>query len=451
MLKFDIKNRLKLDKKGNSKNLANSEKESEDNLKTEMIVSLLKKGAKSNITEDPVTFVDLDSNPIVQTSESPTPQKQEQKIPEKPQVAVVKETLQAAIVKETLQTAIVEEKSKSQVVEQKLSEMNSTSTDSNKITKLIKSIENSEEKMISPFIDMNQGLIVYPILDQIGEEPTNLELLEKLASPSFDILEKVTYERLAVCPKHPESLAVNIRLYCPGCNSMDITKLHLIEHRRCGYISENTNFETQPDGSIRKCPSCKKEIRNMSKEIATPAMWYTCNGCKEKFDDVSIKLHCRKFNHDFDTNQSHTIVIPGFRLKNLADTSNSSISPILNQLKSLLKSYGFSAQENFNVTGKSGNPHRINIYGEDEHKRTVFIFIKNPNAESDNSELNSKIIEVLDTSPSVAILIGFPSISEKAKSITSNYNISLVTNKDPQEILNSINKIMDEKLPKIES
>ena len=451
MLKFDIKNRLKLDKKGNSKNLADSEKESEDNLKTEMIASLLKKGAKSNIAEDPVTFVDLESNPIVQTSESPTPQKQEQKIPEKPQVAVVKETLQAAIVKETLQTAIVEEKSKSQVVEQKLSEMNTTSTDSNKITKLIKSIENSEEKMISPFIDMNQGLIIYPILDQIGEEPTNLELLEKLASPSFDILEKVTYERLAVCPKHPESLAVNIRLYCPGCNSMDITKLHLIEHRRCGYISENTNFETQPDGSIRKCPSCKKEIRNMAKEIAMPAMWYTCNGCREKFDDVSIKLHCRKFNHDFDTNQSHTIVIPGFRLKNLADTSNSSISPILNQLKSLLKSYGFSAQENFNVTGKSGNPHRINIYGADEHKRTVFIFIKNPNAESDNSELNSKIIEVLDTSPSVAILIGFPSISEKAKSITSNYNISLVTNKDPQEILNSINRIMDEKLPKIES
>jgi hypothetical protein len=117
----------------------------------------------------------------------------------------------------------------------------------------------------------------------------------------------------------------------------------------------------------------------------------------------------------------------------------------------LLKSYGFSAQENFNVTGKSGNPHRINIYGEDDHKRTVFIIIKNPNADSDNSELNSKIIEVLDTSPSVAILIGFPSISEKAKSITSNYNISLVTNNDPQEILNSINKIMDEKLPKIES
>ena len=117
----------------------------------------------------------------------------------------------------------------------------------------------------------------------------------------------------------------------------------------------------------------------------------------------------------------------------------------------MLKSYGFSAEENFTVNGKSGNRHNVNVYGADEHKRTVFIFIKNPNAESDASELNSKIIEVLDTSPTVAILIGFPSISEKAKSITSNYNISLVTQQDPQEILTSINRILDDRLPKIES
>jgi hypothetical protein len=50
----------------------------------------------------------------------------------------------------------------------------------------------------------------------------------------------------------------------------------------------------------------------------------------------------------------------------------------------------------------------------------------------------------------VAILIGFPSISEKAKSITSSYNISLVTKQDPQEILTSIDRILSEKVPKIE-
>jgi hypothetical protein len=103
------------------------------------------------------------------------------------------------------------------------------------------------------------------------------------------------------------------------------------------------------------------------------------------------------------------------------------------------------------MTGKSGNHYRINIFGEDEYRRTVFIYIKNPNAESDNSELNSKIIEVLDTSPTVTILIGFPSISEKAKAITSNYNISLITEQTPEGILSSIKDILSEKVPKLES
>ncbi len=442
MLKFDIKNKLKFENKDKKNNLESSDKETENDLKTEMIASILRRNSNSNQDDQPVTFVDI--------GEDQLDAKLTSKVTEKPQAKII-EANQEEKVNENTQKTVKPATQAEVIVEIPSEKIKGSSTETSKITKLIKSMENSKEKMIVPYIDMNQGLITYPILDEIGEEPTNLELLEKLASPSFDILEKVTYERMAVCPQHPESLAVNIRLLCPGCNSMDISKLHLIEHKRCGYISENTNFETAPDGSIAQCPSCKKQIRNSKVEIAMPAMWYTCNGCKQKFDDVSIKLHCRKFNHDFDTNQSHTIVVPGYRLMNLADATNSSISPILDQLKNLLKSYGFSAEENFNVTGKSGNQHRINIYGVDNHNRTVFIFIKNPNADTDASELNSRIIEVLDTSPSVAILIGYPSISEKAKAITSNYNISLLNKQDPQEILISINKILDERVPKLES
>jgi hypothetical protein len=394
-LKFDIKNRLKFENKVNKNNSESSEKETENDLKSEMIASILRRNSNTKEGAQPVTFVDIEGEPMDASQAS--------QVEEKPQAKIIEPKPQVKVQENPQKT--VETSPQTQVtIEKPLEKIKGTSTETNKITKLIKSMENSKEKMITPYIDMNQGLITYPILDQIGEEPSNLELLDKLTSPSFDILEKVTCERLAVCPEHPESLAVNVRLLCPGCNSMDIAKLHLIEHKRCGYISENTNFETAPDGSIAQCPSCKKQIRNSKTEIAMPAMWYTCNGCKQKFDDVTIKLHCRKFNHDFDTNKSHTIVVPGYRLKNLADASNSSISPILDQLKSLLKSYGFSAEENFSVTGKSGNPHRINIYGADDNNRTVFIFIKNPNGDSDASELNSKIIEVLDTSPTVAIL-----------------------------------------------
>jgi len=436
MLKFDFKNKFKNEKSSSD---IDSEKETEANLKTGMIASILKGGITGD-EDRTVTFADLNAvdeklQPKVAkvteptTAESPATKLHEQMISKLETKQLNPKTIQKPELKKSSKTI---------------------SPESEKISKLISIIETSQEKLIAPSIILDQGKILYPLLNQIGEESDNLDFLEKLASPNFDILERFVYERLMVCNEHPESMSTSVRLNCPHCASTDISKLQLIEHRRCGYISENKNFEITQDGKIVQCPSCKKQIKDEQKEIARPAMWYTCNECKDKFDDVSVKLYCRKFNHNFEISDAQSLLIPGFKIKNLGDTSNASISPILSQLKELLGSFGFSAEENYTVNGKSGNNYRINIYGEDELKRTIFIFIKNPNSENDNSELNSKIIEVLDTSPSATILIGFPSISEKAKTITANYNISLITEKDPDKILSSIKEILETKVPKTE-
>jgi len=446
MLKFDLKNKIRNEKKENGINKItknsnsdiDNEKEKEQNLKTGMIASILKGGVTGN-EDRTVTFADLNAvdeelqSSVVKEPESNTAESLETKLQE--QLIPKRETQKLKIISKKYET----KKSPKTI-----------SPESEKISKLISVIEASNEKMMVPSISMDEGTISYPLLSQIGEDSDNLDFLEKLASPNFDVLERFVSERLMVCNEHPESMSTSVRISCPHCSSIDISKLHLIEHKRCGYISENKNYETTPDGKITQCPSCKKLIKDEQKEIARPAMWYNCNGCNEKFDDVSVKLYCRKFNHDLDISDAQSILIPGFKIKNLADTSNASISPILNQLKQLLGSFRFSAEENYTVTGKSGNNYRVNIYGEDENKRTVFIYIKNPNAENDNSELNSKIIEVLDTSPTATILIGFPSISEKAKTITSNYNISLITDKDPNTILSSIKEILTTKVPKTE-
>ena len=448
MLKFDFKNKFKNENKndGASQNTENtnsdvdSEKEKEANLKSGMIASILKGGVTGD-EDRTVTFADLNS-----VDEELQPRVNQQ-IPESSTAEALKTKLQAQLVSKIESQQLSTEISKK-------TQFNKSpkiiSPESEKISKLISVIESSQEKMIVPSISMDQGTISYPLLSQIGENADNLDFLEKLASPNFDILERFVFERLMVCNEHPESMSTSVRINCPHCGSIDISKLHLIEHRRCGYISENKNFEFTADGKITQCPSCKKQIKDEKKEITRPAMWYNCNACKDKFDDVSVNLHCRKFNHDFEISDSQSLLIPGFKIKNLADTSNASISPILTSLKNLLDSFGFSAEENYTVTGKSGNNYRINIYGEDENHRTIFIFIRNPNAENDNSELNSKIIEVLDTSPTVTILIGFPSISEKAKTITGNYNISLITDKDPNKILSSIKAILETKVPKTE-
>jgi len=431
LLKFDLKNKFKLDNKskgsnpneGNLESGTNSEDNREELLKNEMIASILK--GRTPVDEDKtVTFADLNST------------EQELKPKTKPE--------------EEFKGKSIQKKAEFVVSPAAQHSPKSISPESEKISKLITAIEGTQEKMVIPSISIDQGKISYPILNEIGEHEDNLDFLEKLTSSNFDILERVVYERLTVCPEHPESFSTTIRLSCAHCNSLDITKLHLIEHKKCGYISENTKFKISKDGTITECPSCKKQIHDAKKEIAIPAMWYTCNDCKEKFDDVSVKLHCRQFNHDFEITSAKSNVIPGFKIKNLGDMSNTSITPILKQLKSLLVSFGFTAKENHTVIGKSGNHYRINIFGEDQHKRTIFIYIRNPNAENDNSELNSKIIEVLDTTPTVTILIGFPSISEKAKTITSNYNISVLTENEPEALLVSIKDVLASKVSPLE-
>jgi hypothetical protein len=230
------------------------------------------------------------------------------------------------------------------------------SINDDKTALLVKKIRNSEEKLVCPKVDLMTGQITYPILEEIGEHESNVDFLENLTSSSTAILEKSVYEQLVVCPQHPNSFDVNARLYCPGCNSMDIEKLHLFEHKICGYIAEKKNFEVSVWGVISKCTSCKKEIKDNKKEFRIPAMWYTCQSCKEKFDDVKIKLHCRKFNHDFETNMGQTKSIPCYKLKHAKFNSDFDLSLISN-FRDLLTQHGFNSEENFSKKGKSGHYH----------------------------------------------------------------------------------------------
>lgn len=319
--------------------------------------------------------------------------------------------------------------------------------DKNEISVLMKKINDVKDRTIFPKIDFIDGRITFPILSEIGKNESDIEFLDGLCK-NEQILERHTFERILVCPHHPDSFSSNVRLYCPKCNSMDIKKLHLVEHIKCGYISEQINFESNST-KITKCPSCNKKIEDSIKELRIPAKWYSCNNCTEKFDNVLLKIHCRNFNHDFDINSAKSIDVPSFKIK--TDETGTSIDTreIFEGLKKLLNEIGFKATENYSIQGRSGHYHSIDLYGLNEKNLSVFIFIKKSDSEIDNSEINSKIIQVLDTSPNISILVGFSSISEKAKSIASSYNVSIVASQNPNQIIDSTRKILSKCLVQI--
>ncbi len=366
---------------------------------------------------------------------------------------ITKNSLKTEIIKSLLKRKAKDDSTKKfenfSIVEEKETKIQD-SINTDKIYALIKKINSSKEKMVAPKIDISSGTITYPLLNEINESEDNIEFLEKLSASSADVLEKTVYEKFLVCPQHPESLSVNVRLYCPHCKSMNIEKLHLFEHIKCGHITEKQSFENSDEKNSLKCPSCNKIISDFKKELHVPAMWYLCNHCKEKFDDVLVKLHCRNYNHDFETNQSHMINIPGFKIKSDEDEISIDVSAISNRLTELLQRHGFSIEENYSIKGKSGHYHHIDLFGKTKNGKTIFIFIKKSNNEIDNSEINSKIIQVLDTSPTIAILVGFASISEKAKAIATSYNVSIVSDHDTNQIISSTDDVLNEQLSNLE-
>ncbi|MFB5645385.1 MAG: hypothetical protein ACE5R3_02165, partial [Nitrosopumilaceae archaeon] len=314
-----------------------------------------------------------------------------------------------------------------------------TSVGENKVSALIRLIRSSKEKTIAPQLDLSTGVFTFPQLSEIGEDPNNVQFLENLTHDSDDLLEKVVHERIAVCPQHPDSLQANVRLYCPKCSSMDIEKLHLFEHRVCGYISETKNFSLHD--SVLECPSCKKPIKDRKKELRIPAMWYNCHSCKEKFDDVVIKMYCRKFDHDFDTNMAGTVSIPGFVLKD-SQSSSDHDSSLISDIKNLLQEHQFTSEEDHSLKGKSGHYHNIDLIATNPNTDTIFLYVLQSANQIDESGINSKIIQVLDCNPTKTIMIG--NLTEKAKTMASRYDISIINSFEKEHVLSSLKNIIND-------
>jgi len=309
-----------------------------------------------------------------------------------------------------------------------------------KSVRFIQEVQKLEDRTIKPFVDYNEGRLFYPILSKIGEVQDNIAYLDGLVIDG--ILEQKIYEKLIVCPLHPDTFSSSIRLYCPKCHTMDVEKLNLFEHKRCGYITESSNFDfTSNANSI--CPSCKKLIKNFEKEIRVPAMWYQCNGCSEKFDNAVIKLHCRKHEHDFDTNSGQFVTTFSYKLKNSEISINSDTNQIKDELLKLLQGFNFTAKLNVSIKGKSGNVHEIPIYGKSKTtNESILIFIKNQPDGIDQSDMNTILVPKLDINPTNTLLVTVSGINDGVESLAKHYGIHLISEPDFSQIISRVEEFV---------
>ena len=310
------------------------------------------------------------------------------------------------------------------------------------IKKLIEYMNKKRLDVIEPEISFEENRIKHPILEQIGETKLDADAFEQIMSEAGEIFERVISEKLIICPTHPEDLSITVRLYCPSCSSMDIERLELIEHKTCGYIAEKLEYGVVSTADVRMCPNCKRQIKDYAKEIKLPGNWNLCHSCNKKFDNAVLKFRCRRFDHDFDLHEAKNVSVPVYKLKK-SSSDNKTALELVPTLKELFTTQGFTVDSMIAIKGKSGISHPINVYAQNK-QNTVAVFIKSARDEVPDAEINDVLVNVLDISPSLTILIVIPSISERAKAMAISSGISVVLGIESKEIVSQIKKILSE-------
>ncbi len=295
--------------------------------------------------------------------------------------------------------------------------------------------DNGNENAIVPNIDYNKNTITYPILGQIDHDENDIDFLDQLTSPEINILKKLTHERILVCPEHPQCFTLSPRLCCASCTSTDISKLHLFEHKVCGYLAESNEFKVKSIDDISCCPSCKKKINHPKEEMRIAGNWSKCNDCKTKFGDCKSRLHCRQFDHDFDMCHAEIYTVPSYEIINKAVKVPHDEFFAISEIKELLASNGFFTEEHAKVKGKSGIEHAVSLYGSNSEGKSIVVFIEMTETEIDESKVSDILMKASDISPTFTILVGIPSISQNAKALINADNILLATGASFEQIL----------------
>ena len=308
---------------------------------------------------------------------------------------------------------------------------------------LLLEIEKLPDRTIKPFIDFNESTLFYPILAKIGESPDNISFLDDLVAER--VLTKKVFEKLIICPHHPDTYSSTVRLYCPKCESLNVNKLNLYEHKRCGFITESTDYDfSNSENSV--CPSCKRKILDFKKEIRVPAMWHQCTDCNEKFDNAIIKLYCRKHEHDFDTNSGQYITTYSYRLTDYEAPITSDDDKMHQDLEKLLKEFNFSTEFKAAIKGKSGNTHKIPIYAKNNiNEEAIAIFIHRNSGNLSQVDINSILIPILDVGPKNVLLLTTSNIEEDVKPIAKQYGIEIISDPDLSKIIHFVDGFVSEK------
>ncbi|MEM2998378.1 MAG: hypothetical protein QW542_05465 [Thermoproteota archaeon] len=270
---------------------------------------------------------------------------------------------------------------------------------------------------IRPTLDVKYGL------EEVeGAFEDKLRTLERMVETG--ILHKRFHTKTVKCP-FCGSRHVLARYQCPRCGSVNIVKMFLLEHVKCGGKAEEEEFKR----TWRLCPLCGVEVK--ADDVNRIGSWFECANCSQRFSEPTLTHSCADCQGRFTLKEVELETVYSYAVDENVEAELKRLLDVMTPLRNALPQ-GYIVETPGLLTGVSGVEHQFDmtVYkrGKGSRKTVIDVVIGNSLIKEDN--VAKMFVKVLDTKPARSILVAVPGTTEGGRRLASLYKIELIEGAD---------------------
>lgn len=277
-----------------------------------------------------------------------------------------------------------------------------------------------------PDFDLGHTVRYHEVEDVVdGDTNAAKQLVEKLWDAG--IFKRKFYEKILVCPSCVSANMSNDYV-CPNCNSIDIERKTLLEHTACGTIDSVDNFLVE--GGLL-CPKCNTELVEAGADYQKLGSWFECNQCGKRSDMPNPIHRCRNCGHIFTIKEAGFVSLYAYRLSSEAEDEFKRGYLVMKPLGIVLEDFQYRVEMPAQLSGRSGGMHRFDAVATKGSEVVVLDFIAS-DKQINEVPIASMYAKIFDVSPSQAIVVAIPGLTDKARKLATLYRIMTIEANDSE-------------------
>ncbi|MEO0082401.1 MAG: restriction endonuclease [candidate division WOR-3 bacterium] len=292
-----------------------------------------------------------------------------------------------------------------------------------KVVRLFELLIEQNKTAVEPvFMPSRDGWVSYPLVEEELKVDTDyaVRLLEDLHRMGY--LDKQFADKVLFCPAC-NSQDLKLISLCPRCRSGLLVRRRLLEHKNCGYVGPEQDFNSS---DARRCPKCRTELVLIGGDYLSRGLSHICGQCGQVIDSPNEEWTCRSCGRTYGKLDVREQVLDRY-VVNQAQLAKLRVERIPKaKVHEFLAKEGYEVQESVHAVGRSGAEHEIDLLatkrsGPLEHR--VVVGFASANEAVDSEEVIKLYAKAYDVEAQDIILVASPRLNDDAYHFARHYHI----------------------------